>query len=101
VTPEPTTGDVFEALANPHRRAILALLSGARLPLCEITDQLPITRQAVSGHLRFLGYSGLVSDEVAGSRRLFRLNEEGPVPVQKYLELVFGRDRFQPDKERT
>jgi DNA-binding transcriptional ArsR family regulator len=100
MTSEPTAGDVFEALANPHRRAILALLSGSRLPLCEITEQLPITRQAVSGHLRFLGFSGLVADEVAGSRRLFRLNERGPVPVQKYLELVFGPDRFQPDKEQ-
>ena len=101
MTPEPTTGDVFEALANVHRRAILALLSGSRVPLCEITDQLPITRQAVSGHLRFLSFSGLVADEVAGTRRLFRLNENGPVPVQKYLELVFGPDRHLPNMEET
>jgi DNA-binding transcriptional ArsR family regulator len=91
VTVQPSTGDVFEALANPHRRAILALLSRSRLALCDITDQLPITRQAVSAHLRFLGFSGLVAAEVAGTRRLFRLNENGLVPVQQYLELVFGQ----------
>ena len=93
MTAQPAAGDVFEALANPHRRAILAMLAGSDLALWQIADRLPITRQAVAGHLQMLLSSGLVADEMAGTRRRFRLNEEGSAPVLRYLERVFGPGR--------
>jgi DNA-binding transcriptional ArsR family regulator len=84
--------DSFEALANPRRRAILALLTSSPMSLRQIANELPITRQAVSGHLRFLSSAGLVADEMASKRRLYRLNHAGAVAVREYLEAVFGPD---------
>ena len=84
--------DVFEALASPRRRAILELLAGSALSLRAIADQLPITRQAVSGHLRFLSAAGLVADEAPGVRRRYRLNHNGVAAVREYLDAVFSLD---------
>jgi DNA-binding transcriptional ArsR family regulator len=92
VTEEAIAADVFEALANPRRRAILELLAGSALSLRAIADQLPITRQAVSGHLRFLSAAGLVADEAPGVRRRYRLNKLGVAAVREYLDAVFGPD---------
>ena len=99
LTARPPSGDVFEALASPHRRAILAMLAGSHLALWEIADRLPISRQAVTGHLDMLLSAGLVADEMAGTRRRFRLDEEGPAPVRKYLERVFGPGRRPRQRE--
>lgn len=101
MTAQPTAGDVFEALANPRRRAILELLAGSSLSLRAIANELPITRQAVSGHLRFLSSAGLVADEAAGARPRYRLNEPGVAAVREYLDLVFGADgRALPSTRR-
>jgi predicted ArsR family transcriptional regulator len=93
LTAQPAAIDSFEALANPRRRAILALLTSSPMSLRQIANELPITRQAVSGHLRFLSSAGLVADEMAAKRRLYRLNHAGAVAVREYLEAVFGPDR--------
>jgi DNA-binding transcriptional ArsR family regulator len=80
----------FEALADPHRRAILELLHDGELSVREIADAMPITRPAVSRHLRLLKEAGLVSASAEGTRRLYRLHDEGLDAVRAYLTEVWG-----------
>ncbi len=80
----------FEALADPHRRAILELLHGGERSVREIADEMPITRPAVSRHLRLLKEAGLVSSSAEGTRRLYRLHDEGLDAVRAYLKEVWG-----------
>jgi DNA-binding transcriptional ArsR family regulator len=80
----------FEALSDPHRRAILALLRGGERSVREIADDMPITRPAVSRHLRLLKEAGLVTSSAEGTRRLYRLQNDGADAVRAYLEEVWG-----------
>jgi DNA-binding transcriptional ArsR family regulator len=80
----------FEALADPHRRAILELLHGGERSVREIADEMPITRPAVSRHLRLLKEAGLVASSAEGTRRLYRLHDEGLDAVRAYLFEVWG-----------
>ena len=80
----------FEALADPHRRAILELLHAGARSVREIADELPITRPAVSRHLRLLKEAGLVISAPEGTRRLYRLHDHGLDAVRTYLEHVWG-----------
>ncbi|MFD0857119.1 metalloregulator ArsR/SmtB family transcription factor [Actinomadura adrarensis] len=66
--------DVAAAIADPVRREILVLLRGGRLPAGEIAGRFPISRPAVSRHLRVLRESGLVRDELVGRQRLYQLD---------------------------
>ncbi|MEA2180123.1 MAG: hypothetical protein QOG77_3420 [Solirubrobacteraceae bacterium] len=83
-------GTVFEALADPHRRAILERLRTGEHSVREIADGLPISRPAVSRHLRLLRDAGLVTAEPRGTQRLYRLHDEGVEAVRAYLETVWG-----------
>ena len=56
----------------------------------ELADELPISRPAVSRHLRLLKDAGLVSDRPEGTRRLYGLHDEGIEAVRAYLEQVWG-----------
>ena len=69
----------------------------------EIADSLPISRPAVSRHLRLLSQAGLVVDEPVGTQRLYRLQEEGVRAVQSYLTRVWGdaASRFRIFAENT
>lgn len=82
--------DPFEALGDPHRREILRLLGAGELAVHEIAEHLPISRPAVSRHLRLLKDAGLVHEEPRGTRRIYRLQEQGMVAVQDYLQQVWG-----------
>lgn len=96
-------GDPFEALGNPHRRAIVALLAESPRSVREVADALPISRPAVSRHLRLLSAAGLVADEPAGARRLYRVNDRGLAGMREYLESVWGdaAGRFRLFAENT
>jgi DNA-binding transcriptional ArsR family regulator len=83
-------GDPFEALGDPHRRAIVELLGGGERSVREIADTLPISRPAVSRHLRLLKNAGLVVEEARGTRRIYRLHDQGVEAVQAYLLRVWG-----------
>lgn len=80
----------FEALADSHRRAILELLHGGARSVREIADEMPITRPAVSRHLRLLKEAGLVTSSAVGTRRLYRLHDHGLDAVRAYLEDIWG-----------
>ncbi len=80
----------FDALADGYRRAILALLRRGDRAVHEIAEELPISRPAVSRHLRLLKEAGLVEEEPVGTRHLYRLRPEGVEAVRRYLETVWG-----------
>jgi DNA-binding transcriptional ArsR family regulator len=82
-------GDPFEALGDANRRAIVELLGTGERSVREIADALPISRPAVSRHLRLLKDAGLVVEEPRGTRRIYRLHDEGVAAVQAYLERVW------------
>ena len=99
----PMAGDPFEALGDPTRREILRLLSGGGKAVGEIARELPVSRPAVSRHLRLLKQAGLVTEQPRGTRRIYELREEGLQAVQVYLEGVWGEAaaRFRLLAENT
>jgi len=80
----------FEALADPHRREILELLHDGPRSVREIAADMPITRPAVSRHLRLLKEAGLVISSAEGTRRLYQLHDQGLDAVRAYLQEVWG-----------
>lgn len=84
------SGDPFDALGDPNRRAIVELLRERERSVRELADELPISRPAVSRHLRLLKDAGLVSEEPQGTRRIYHLQERGVEAVRTYLEHVWG-----------
>jgi DNA-binding transcriptional ArsR family regulator len=83
-------GDPFDALGDPNRRAIVELLGAGERSVQEIADVLPISRPAVSRHLRLLKRAGLVVEEPRGTRRIYQLHDQGMEAVQAYVERVWG-----------
>ena len=83
-------GDPFDALGDPHRRQILQLLRSGDRSVQELADELPISRPAVSRHLRLLKRARLVAEEPRGTRRIYRLHHEGIEAVHAYLDGVWG-----------
>ena len=84
------SGDPFEALGDSNRRQILRLLSDGDKPVQEIAAAMPISRPAVSRHLRLLKDAGMVAEQPQGTRRIYHLQEQGMEAVQAYLEGVWG-----------
>lgn len=96
-------GDPFDALGDVQRRSILRMLGQADRSVAEIADELPISRPAVSRHLRVLKDAGFVAERPAGTRRIYSLRAEGVLAVQRYLEQVWGEagTRFRLVAENT
>ena len=99
----PSAGDPFDALGDPNRRAILEQLRSGDRSVGELAAALPISRPAVSRHLRLLKEAGLVTDRAEGTRRLYRLHDAGIEAVRDYLEQVWGdaAARFKLTAENT
>ncbi len=76
----------IQALADPTRRAVFESLRNGPRPVGEIADGLPVSRPAVSQHLRVLKGAGLVSDEQQGARRLYRIDPDGLGALRAYLD---------------
>jgi DNA-binding transcriptional ArsR family regulator len=95
--------DPFAALGDRHRRRILELLGDAPRSVGALASALPISRPAVSRHLRLLKDSGLVTDDVVGTRHIYRLHIAGAEVVQRYLLEVWGEAaaRFKLLAENT
>jgi DNA-binding transcriptional ArsR family regulator len=90
VSPSAPAGDPFDALGDPNRRAIVELLGGGGRSVSDLADALPISRPAVSRHLRLLKQAGLVLEEPHGTRRIYQLHDQGVAAVQAYLTAVWG-----------
>ena len=95
--------DPFDALGDANRRAIVELLGGGERSVGQLAAALPISRPAVSRHLRLLKEAGLVVEEPRGTRRIYRLHDEGVTAVRGYLERVWGEAaaRFRIVAENT
>src|SRR5438874_13815168 len=83
----PTTSDVFNAIAEPRRRAIVDLLAfGAERDVTELVLKLGLAQPAVSKHLAVLRKVGLVAVHKAGQRRLYRLQPQELKPVHDWIQ---------------
>jgi len=96
-------GDPFDALGDSSRRAIVELLGSGGRSVREIAEAMPISRPAVSRHLRLLREAGLVTEELRGTRRIYRLHDEGVEAVRAYLTAVWtdAATRFRLVAENT
>jgi DNA-binding transcriptional ArsR family regulator len=81
----------LDALGDPTRRAILELLRDGPKPVGELAGALPVSRPAVSQHLRVLKMAGLVADRAAGRRRLYAVDPAGLEALRAYLEGLWGQ----------
>ncbi len=76
----------FDALGDATRRALVERLRHGRLPVVELARGLPISRPAVSQHLRVLKEAHLVRDEAVGTRRYYALDTRGIAALRSYLD---------------
>jgi len=80
----------LNALADPTRRAIFERVGAAPGAVGEITAGLPVSRPAVSQHLKVLKEAGLVTDTPDGTRRVYRLDPRGLGALRDWLDLFWG-----------
>ncbi|SDF81907.1 transcriptional regulator, ArsR family [Pseudonocardia oroxyli] len=78
--------DLFAALADPVRREVVELLADGPVTAGVIAERFPVTRPAVSRHLRVLREAGLVEAQVRGQQRVYTLRRAGLAPLEEWLE---------------
>ena len=81
----------LDALGDATRRAILARLVERPLPVGELAREFPISRPAVSQHLRVLKRANLVVDRAAGTRRVYAVNPAALESLREYFDEFWGR----------
>ncbi len=79
------------ALGDPTRRAIFEILADRPRPVGELARELPVSRPAVSQHLKVLKEAGLVRDQPVGTRRIYRLDPAGVEELRADLERFWSR----------
>ena len=77
-------------LGDPSRRAIFELLARRPSSVQQLADELPISRPAVSQHLRVLRDGGLVVSRAGGTRRIYQLNPDGVTALRTWLDGVWS-----------
>ncbi|MDQ1534749.1 MAG: hypothetical protein QOF28_2510 [Actinomycetota bacterium] len=85
-----TTNQVLDALGDPTRRALCERLAAGPLPVGRLAEQLPVSRPAVSQHLKVLKQAGLVTDRAVGNRRLYELDPAGLAGLRSWLDRVWS-----------
>jgi DNA-binding transcriptional ArsR family regulator len=88
---------VFAALADPTRRAVLEHIAERPQSVGALAAQLPVSRPAVSQHLKVLKDAGLVADEAQGASRIYRIDPQGLGPLRRWLDHQWERslDNFK------
>ena len=81
-----TYANALAALADPTRRTVLERLRGGAKPVGEIAEGLPVSRPAVSQHLKVLKEARLVTEYREGTRRFYAIDTQGLEAVRKYLD---------------
>jgi len=79
------------ALGDPTRRAIFESLARRPKAVGELAAELPVSRPAVSQHLRVLKDAGLVTDRANGTRRIYQLRQQGVQAIHGYLDQMWGQ----------
>ena len=78
------------ALADPTRRVIFERLAKRSMPVAVLAKGLPISRPAVSQHLKVLKNAGLVTDRAEGTRRVYQVDPAGLGPLRAWLDRFWG-----------
>ncbi|WP_166903180.1 helix-turn-helix transcriptional regulator [Mycobacterium sp. DL440] len=84
-------GDPWTALADGSRRAIVKRLAAGPMAVGELARELPISRPAVSQHLKVLKCAGLVGDRATGTRRVYHVNPDGVAVLRAELDSFWGQ----------
>jgi DNA-binding transcriptional ArsR family regulator len=99
------SADVFQVLAEPRRREVLALVADRERTAGEIAERFDVTRQAISQHLRILLAAGLISERREGTRRWYSARPEGLEDVRAYLDAMWpaalGRLKLGAEREHA
>jgi len=92
----------FAALADPTRRGVLERLASGPRAVGEIAEGLPVSRPAVSQHLKVLKAAGLVSDRQDGARRIYAIDPNGLGPMRAWLDQFWDEalEAFKAELER-
>jgi DNA-binding transcriptional ArsR family regulator len=83
--------DAWAAFGDQTRRAIVLMLAAGPMSVGDLAAQLPVTRPAVSQHLKVLKDAGLVSEEAVGTRRIYRLDAAGVAALREQLDDFWSR----------
>ena len=78
-------------MGDPTRRAILGFVAERPRPVGELATELPVSRPAVSQHLKVLKEAGLVTDEPKGTRRIYRVNPDGLAALRAQLDRYWSQ----------
>jgi len=87
----PYRTDGFTALADPTRRAIFERLAERPSAVGELAGEVPVSRPAVSQHLKVLKEAGLVVDQADGTRRIYQLDPDGVNALRGYLDQFWSQ----------
>ncbi|OBK45622.1 ArsR/SmtB family transcription factor [Mycobacterium kubicae] len=85
------TADPWAALADGTRRTIFKRLAGGPMAVGELAEGLPVSRPAVSQHLKVLKCAGLVRDRAAGTRRVYQVDPDGLAALRAELDVFWDR----------
>ena len=83
--------DGWTALADPTRRTIFELVAARPRAVGELAERLPVTRPAVSQHLKVLKTAGLVRDHAEGTRRIYRVDPTGLAELRAQLDRFWNQ----------
>jgi DNA-binding transcriptional ArsR family regulator len=97
-----TNGHPLDALGDPTRRQVFELLREGPRSVGELADELPVSRPAVSQHLRALQSAGLVSYRRNGTRNVYELDANGVLALRTWVDAFWNEalDRFKDAVER-
>ena len=85
-----TYDSILTALADPTRRGILEDLRAQPLPVARLAEARPVSRPAVSQHLKVLERAGLVEAKSEGASRIYSVKPKGLAPLKAYLDEFWG-----------
>jgi DNA-binding transcriptional ArsR family regulator len=98
-----TYGNALAVLSDPTRRAVFERLRGGPLPVNVVAAGLPVSRPAVSQHLKILKGAGLVEERSEGVRRIYSVRREGLRELRDWLDGFWGEalDAFKAEIEKS
>lgn len=96
-------GTSFAALADPTRRSVMESLRSGPRAVGEIARGMPVSRPAVSQHLKVLKEAGLVTDRAEGTRRVYHLDPKGLAALRSWLDQFWNQalTDFQREAEKS
>jgi DNA-binding transcriptional ArsR family regulator len=94
--------NAFAALADPTRRAVFERLAGGPRSVGELAERLPVSRPAVSQHLKVLKAAGLVVDRPEGARRVYQIDPQGLGQIRAWLDRFWDAalEAFKAEAEK-